>query len=157
MWCWMFGKENAQACLSVLQDSLRTVSERGKTVFAQKSQSGAFCSSLSRFKIPWARVQFFHSQCGEALCKFYLDVFLLPSYLPLFFWQRQRQSGQPKKQLWCFSNMEESWDFNLETNELNFSVLFQSEGFALKKGKSEGTFLHHASFPTFALFYWKTE
>lgn len=68
-----------------------------------------------------------------------------------------RQSSQPKKQLWCFSNMEESWDFNLETNELNFSVLFQSEGFALKKGKAAGTFSHHASFPAFALFHWKTE
>lgn len=61
---------------------------RGRSLLAQKSQSGAFCLSLPRFRIPWARVQFFQSQCGEALCKFYLEnVFLLPSYLPLFFWQ----------------------------------------------------------------------
>lgn len=48
--------------------------------------------------------------------------------------------------------MEESWDFNLETNELNFSVLFQSEGFALKKGRTAGTFPRGVSFPAFALF-----
>lgn len=48
--------------------------------------------------------------------------------------------------------MEEAWDFNLETNELNFAVLFQSEGFALKKGRTAGTFPHIVSFPASALF-----
>lgn len=46
-----------------------------------------------------------------------------------------------KKHLWHFSKMEEPWDFNLETNELNFNVLFQSESFALEKGRLQ-TLLH---------------
>lgn len=38
--------------------------------------------------------------------------------------------------------MEEPWDFNWETNELNFNVLFRSGSFALEKGRAAGTSPH---------------